>query len=532
MTHGKIRHWAVGTFIGGLALGSLLLISAVYSQNTGRVTDGVVAIYQFQAGSGPMAYDESGVKETLHLTIQDSSAVRWVPGGGLAFDDDTVVTALKPSTKITEAIQASQALSLELWMTPPNQNPKNQAEILSLGSENTDPVLRITQGDSAKGAADQLTVELHTSDSTTLIPLSIPPGSLSKTLTHLVYTRASDGTTRLYQDGSEIALGQAAGDFTPWPKSLSLRLGNNQSNDRPWHGEVALVALFDHALTATEVAQHFATGVGTTTVPPAITLKKHPSAVKVLPGSPVPFTLTVRNDSQEDLENIVLSDPECGPLTLVPTGKAKDNSATLKPGQTRQYTCTMPALLNTQHSQATVYATTTTGALVEASASATTAAATSIERITNGQVVLYDFFEGSGTTVTDVSNVGTPLNLTINNEANVTWLPTGGLSLDTNTLITSSAAATKVITALQATNHSSVELWVKATNLTQSGPARLLTIGNDPTFQNLMVGQDGDDYQIRLLHTGKDAEAKPRRRNKHNYTFLVTLERRCRIVLL
>ena len=36
-------------------------------------------------------------------------------------------------------------------------------------------------------------------------------------------------------------------------------------------------------------------------------------------------------------------------------------------------------------------------------------------------VVLYTFEEGSGSTVTDVSGVGTPLNLTIQNPANVTW---------------------------------------------------------------------------------------------------------------
>ncbi len=34
-------------------------------------------------------------------------------------------------------------------------------------------------------------------------------------------------------------------------------------------------------------------------------------------------------------------------------------------------------------------------------------------RITDGLVVLYTFEGGSGTTVTDVSGVGTPLNLTI-----------------------------------------------------------------------------------------------------------------------
>ena len=50
-------------------------------------------------------------------------------------------------------------------------------------------------------------------------------------------------------------------------------------------------------------------------------------------------------------------------------------------------------------------------------------------RNTAGQVVLYDFEEGDGNVVNDVSGVGTPANLIIDNLGAVSWLP-GALSVD------------------------------------------------------------------------------------------------------
>lgn len=43
-------------------------------------------------------------------------------------------------------------------------------------------------------------------------------------------------------------------------------------------------------------------------------------------------------------------------------------------------------------------------------------------RVTGDQLVLYTFKEGSGTTVNDVSGVGSALNLTVANEAILSWI--------------------------------------------------------------------------------------------------------------
>ena len=129
-------------------------------------------------------------------------------------------------------------------------------------------------------------------------------------------------------------------------------------------------------------------------------------------------------------------------------------------------------------------------------------------RVTAGLLAYYPLTEGSGTLVGDQSGNGTPLNLSVS--GNVSWLGSGnGVSFNGGR-IGSSAPAAKIINALIASGASSFEVWAMPANTTQDGPARLVSVGGDVDNQNYVLGQDGADYQVRLLHTGKDSKARPR----------------------
>jgi hypothetical protein len=125
-------------------------------------------------------------------------------------------------------------------------------------------------------------------------------------------------------------------------------------------------------------------------------------------------------------------------------------------------------------------------------------------RVATGLQVRYDFDEGSGNTVTDVSGVGTPLNLTIQNTSAVTWLP-GALSVNSSTLISSAGTATKVIAAAKASNALTLEAWVASDNLTQSGPARILTLSQNINKRNFTLGQSGSALEAQLRTTTTNA---------------------------
>ena len=111
-------------------------------------------------------------------------------------------------------------------------------------------------------------------------------------------------------------------------------------------------------------------------------------------------------------------------------------------------------------------------------------------RVTAGLVALYEFAEGVGSTVTDTSGVGTPLDLTIADVNDVTWRPgVGALQVDAETIVSSDGPATKVHTALMASNAVTVEAWVNPANLTQNGPARIVSLSASPYLRNLTLGQ-------------------------------------------
>lgn len=131
------------------------------------------------------------------------------------------------------------------------------------------------------------------------------------------------------------------------------------------------------------------------------------------------------------------------------------------------------------------------------------------ERNTDGLVALYNFQEGIGSTVYDVSNVGAPVHMTIANTNNVTWLGSCGLSIDSETIIESNTSANKISNAIKASNAFTVETWIKPSNLTQNGPARIVTLSDGGYDRNFTLGQDYDHYSARFKTTTTDNNGYP-----------------------
>jgi VCBS repeat-containing protein len=118
-------------------------------------------------------------------------------------------------------------------------------------------------------------------------------------------------------------------------------------------------------------------------------------------------------------------------------------------------------------------------------------------RVATNLQVLYELEEGSGTTVTDTSGVGTPLNLTIGSASAVSWI-SGGLKINSATLIQSAGSATKVISASQSTNAITIEAWVQPANLSQTGPAPIVSVSQASNKRNFTLGQSGNRWDGRL----------------------------------
>lgn len=124
-------------------------------------------------------------------------------------------------------------------------------------------------------------------------------------------------------------------------------------------------------------------------------------------------------------------------------------------------------------------------------------------------VVLYTFREGRSDTIKDISKEGKPLNLKISDTSAVKWMVSGGLRVNADTLISSNDPALKVIKAVRKSHEITIEAWIKPANVTQTGPARIVTVSKDTGQRNFTLGQKGGAYEMRFRTTSTSRNGEP-----------------------
>ncbi|QDT41865.1 Planctomycete cytochrome C [Gimesia alba] len=222
---------------------------------TPRVSRDLQVLYTFDAGKGDVVRDRSGVGQPLDLKIEKPAAVHWKKGA-LVVRKSTKISSTIPARKIINSIKRANGLTVEAWLKPANDRQKGPARIISLSGN---PSKRnLTLGQEGK----QYDVRLRTtSTSVNGNPSTATPDKFVKTvLTHVVYTRDAGGTARIYINGQQQAKQKVFGKLRNWDKDFGLILANEKTGDRPWLGELHLVALFSRALTDGEVKQNFRAG--------------------------------------------------------------------------------------------------------------------------------------------------------------------------------------------------------------------------------------------------------------------------------
>lgn len=112
----------------------------------------------------------------------------------------------------------------------------------------------------------------------------------------------------------------------------------------------------------------------------------------------------------------------------------------------------------------------------------------SIERVTEGLLVLYRFDEGAGELVLDQSAVDPPVDLTLEPENGSPAWVADGLAFTNGGIAHALGSATKIRTGCQATGELSAEAWVTAAQVSQEGPARLMTLSADISSRSFTMG--------------------------------------------
>ncbi|MDY7099593.1 MAG: PKD domain-containing protein [Actinomycetota bacterium] len=461
--------------------------TAPAAQSDARVEEGLIARYDLDEGGGTTVADSSGLGIAPTLRIEDPSAVRWTDGG-LVVERPTLIASDAPAVGIVDAITATGALTVEAWVAPATTTQNGPARIVTLSAGTTERDLTLGQGVFGAGG-DRLEARIRTT--TTSISgtpgLTSPRGSLSGELQHVVVTRSADGATSIRVDGVEVASDVVLGDLSTW-QDYRLALANELTGDRPWLGELRLVALYDRALTPAEIARNLAVGPdggagGGGNIAP----------VALATGTPLRGTapLAVRFDGSASTD-------VDGELTRV----AWDlGDGTIAAGAVVDHTFTEAGTYTARLS-----VTDDDSASANTFVTVTVLATPTDGRTTDGLLARYELEEGAGDVVHDTApGTADPLDLRIADPDRVTWVD-GGLRVDAPTIIDSGRPATGVIDPVRASDAITVEAWVEPANATQNGPARIVTISDGVHVRNVTVGQGvfdrtGDRIETRLRST-------------------------------
>jgi hypothetical protein len=175
------------------------------------------------------------------------------------------VSSTLPPRKLRKAVEESGEITIEAWFTPAEGPQSGPARIVTVSDGEDSRNLTVGQGLWDDLASDVFDVRLRTSETSSngLPSVSTPPGSARPARrTHLVATRDATGTLRVYVDGTLSATESLPGELTNWNKQHTLLLGNEGGAERPWRGELHLVAFYSRALAAEEVRQNFDAGAG------------------------------------------------------------------------------------------------------------------------------------------------------------------------------------------------------------------------------------------------------------------------------
>jgi len=239
---------------------ALTLAQGTVASGSGRYDADTIAKYEFQTGTGYVAYDTSGVDPSADLTITGN--VTWAGGWGLTFGAGGKAQATTAgSAKLFNLIQATGEFSLEAWVAPALVAATNSYMVSYSGGDKTrNFTLAQTNQDydfmlrNSNTGLDG-TPQLQTPDSTM---------ALQASLQHVVLTYDPINGRQIYINGvnQNIPDPQKGGTISNWDSTFALVLGNEVSGDDSWQGLIKFVAVHSRAMTAAEVLQNYNAGVG------------------------------------------------------------------------------------------------------------------------------------------------------------------------------------------------------------------------------------------------------------------------------
>ncbi|HJX20506.1 MAG TPA: LamG domain-containing protein, partial [Steroidobacteraceae bacterium] len=239
---------------------ALSLRQGTPASGASRYEANVIAKYEFKTGTGNTAFDTSGVAPAADLTL--TGGIGWVGGWGISIGAGGAAQAsTSASHKLAQTIQSTGEYSIEVWATPANV-AQTDAYIVTYSGSNTLRNMTLAQH------AMQYEARTHSSNTDNngapALLTSATGRFAQAALQHLVLTYDAVHGQQLYVNGMYTGDADPAkgGTLGNWDSTFALVLGNETTGQRPWQGVIKFAAIHGRALTAAQVQQNFAAGVG------------------------------------------------------------------------------------------------------------------------------------------------------------------------------------------------------------------------------------------------------------------------------
>jgi Concanavalin A-like lectin/glucanases superfamily len=235
--------------------------------NGGQVASGAnrydadtIAKYEFETGTGNVAYDTSGIDPAADLTR--SGNVNWDSSWGVIIGAGGKLQAsTSSSAKIYDNIQATGEFSIEAWVAPALVAADNSYMVTYSGG---DTLRNFTLGQTNQNYDFMLRSSNSVLNGTPQLQTPNAAMMLQASMQHVVMTYDPVNGRQIYVNGvnANVPDPQKGGTISNWDRTFALVLGNEVSNDRSWQGEIKFVAIHSRALSAAQVMQNFNAGVG------------------------------------------------------------------------------------------------------------------------------------------------------------------------------------------------------------------------------------------------------------------------------
>ena len=242
---------------------AMTMREGIVAVSGGRNETSQFAIWEFKTGTGLTAFDTSGIDPAVNLSLIGS--VNWVGGYGLEFTGGRAQADTINSDKLFSYIQDTGEYSIEAWVIPSNVTQQD-TNIISYSGGDTSRNFTLGQ-------------TLYNYEAFNRID-SIPPAPngdpflttgqngeeiAQASQQHVVvnynpFDLVNPGRS-IYVNGQLVNVTDpVAGPTTisnVWDDTFAMILGNEISGQRPWMGQIKMLAMHNRALTPVQIAQNF-----------------------------------------------------------------------------------------------------------------------------------------------------------------------------------------------------------------------------------------------------------------------------------